>query len=203
MNIYYVIPARKGSKGLPEKNRILFEYTFKTIPKDYWSNVIVTTDDEEIKNMCEGVKVMDRPEELANDTASMKDVLVNVSDGMRNEDVLITLYLTYPERTFEEVENAIQFFVDYKARSLLCRKEVKTHPYLCIYESGKQVVRHDLYRRQDYPKCYEISHYIAICKVEELPLLNKNLYNIDTFYYDIKDVIDVDTPEDLNEYCTK
>lgn len=198
--IYYVIPARAGSKGLPKKNQMLFKHTFGKIPSNYWSNVIVTTDDEEIKKMAEGVKVVHRPEELANDTANIRDVLIHASDGMRDEDIIVMLYLTYPERTFEEVKCALKFFMEYKCCSLLCRKETKTHPYMCVYESGKQVVRHDQYRRQDYPKCYEISHYIAICKVKELKNLNKNLYNIDTFYYDIQDVIDVDTQEDLNEY---
>ena len=200
MNIYYVIPARKGSKGLPNKNRILLQYTIQKIPEDYYSNVIITTDDEEIKNQCGSFRVIDRPGELANDTANIRDVLIHASQGMREKDLIVMLYLPYPEREWNEVLDAIDFFVTYKCKSMLCRKEVMTHPYLCVYESGKQVVKHDLYRRQDYPKCYEISHYIAIAIVEELHNLNKNLYNIDTFYYDIQDVIDVDTEEDLKRY---
>ena len=198
--IYYVIPARKGSKGLPNKNQILFNYTFSIIPEEYWSNVIVTTDDEKIKEMAQDVTVIDRPDELANDTASIKDVLLHASVDMKESDIIVMLYLTYPERTFEEVECALKFFFEYKAESLLCRKETKTHPYLCVYESGRQVVKHNKYRRQDYPKIYEISHYIAIVKVKKLKDLNNNIYNIDTFYYDIGDVIDVDTMEDLRRY---
>ena len=49
-NAWFVIPARKGSKGLPGKNRILLKYTIDTIPKDYHKKVIVSTDDIEIIN---------------------------------------------------------------------------------------------------------------------------------------------------------
>jgi len=42
--IWYVIPAREGSKGLPSKNRLLFNFTAETV-KSVNQDVIVTTDD--------------------------------------------------------------------------------------------------------------------------------------------------------------
>lgn len=195
--IYYVIPAREGSKGLKHKNRKLFNYTISIIPKEYYSNVIVTTDDNEIKKMANGFKVIDRPEHLSNDTASIKDVLMHVSGEMKEDDLIVMLYLTYPKRVFEHVRSAIKYFYDNNAKSLLCKEEVKTHPYLCIYDDGSQIVTHNLYRRQDYPTCYEISHYIAIVKVSEIKNLNNNIYNNETVFYHIDRVIDVDTIQDF------
>ena len=52
--IYYVIPARKGSKGLPFKNRKLFDITAKTIPDDAKPHTIVSTDDEHISELALG-----------------------------------------------------------------------------------------------------------------------------------------------------
>ena len=46
--IYYVIPARKNSKGFRYKNRFLFEQ----LPPDLKNeNVIITSDDEVIEQM--------------------------------------------------------------------------------------------------------------------------------------------------------
>ena len=84
-----------------------------------------------------------------------------------------------------------------QSKSLLCKKEVKTHPYLCIYDNGKQVVKHNLYRRQDYPTIWEISHYICIFEVGELKKLNKNLYNKHTHFMKINDCVDVDYEKDF------
>jgi hypothetical protein len=67
-------------------------------------------------------------------------------------------------------------------------------------DRGSQIVDHDLYRYQDYPEVFEISHYIAIQEVGELPNLNRNLYNEDTVFYPIENVIDVDYEEDFEKF---
>jgi CMP-N-acetylneuraminic acid synthetase len=63
--------------------------------------------------------------------------------------------------------------------------------------TGNQLVEHNLYRRQDYPKVFEISHFISIFEIGELFNLNDNLYNKNTIYYPVGDVVDVDTNKDL------
>lgn len=200
--IYYIIPARKGSKGLPGKNRILFNYTARKIPDEYWNYVFVTTDDEDIMQMSYNFNVIERSQELSCDTANIRDVLLSMSKNFNDDDIFVLLYLTYPQRTWDEIKSALNSFYKTTAKSLLCCQPVRTHPYLCIYKSGLQVVEHDLYRRQDYPECREISHYIAIVQVSEIKKLNKNLYNNNTFFYEIDRVIDIDTQDDLDAYCT-
>lgn len=200
--IHYVIPARKGSKGLPLKNRMLFKHTLDMIPESEYDNVILSTDDELIGEMGYMLNVHFRKPVLSDDYASMKDVLLNIIDEMKIQDgdVVVLLYLTYPQRTWGEVQRALEIFKQSESSSFLCKKDVQTHPYLCIYGTGEQVVEHDLYRRQDYPRCYEISHYIAISYAGEVKNLKKNLYDDGTYFYHIDNVIDVDTPEDLNEF---
>ena len=68
---------------------------------------------------------------------------------------------------------------------------------------GKQIITHDLYRRQDYPKCFEISHFICIFKVNELNNLNKNMYNDNTIFFPIDCVVDVDTQKDFDKVVKK
>lgn len=202
-----IIPARAGSKGFPHKNRFLFEYTAKTIPPSMYSNVVVTTDDPVIKSKAEtyGFRVHMRAEELASDTADIRSVLNDVVQTHNINGVVAMLYLTYPQRTWEHVQQALSFFDEHKASSMLCRKELSVHPYLCLKKvgehQGSQLVPHDLYRRQEYPECFEISHFMAILKTEELEKVNKNLYNKDTIFYNIDQlVIDVDTEEDFKKF---
>jgi CMP-N-acetylneuraminic acid synthetase len=212
-----IIPARLGSKGLPFKNRKLIQHTLSIIPEDKIDSCWISTDDHVISEIAtvQGFNFIRRPDELASDTASIRDVLVHAIDHIRikKDELVLMLYLTYPERTWEDVEGAIDFFFNYYqdglSDSMLCKKEIATHPYLCMQEHGvngifgKQIVSHDLYRRQDYPKCFEISHYISIFKAGSIAKLNQNLYCDSTVFYPIRQVIDVDTQKEFEEFHGK
>lgn len=206
--IKIVIPARRNSKGLPFKNRILFYQTVNKIPTKLYEQVIVSSDDEVIIEECGKIGLMCdvRDSTLAEDTTSTKEVLTDLMNRglIAEEDTVVMLYLTYPERTWKDVKKALDFFDVHKAYSLLCKKEIQgTHPYLYMFDAGnywgEQLVHHDLYRRQDYPKVFEISHFICIFKAKYLATLNNNLYCHWTYFYPISNVVDVDTPEDLKQ----
>lgn len=207
--IYYIIPARKGSKGLPGKNRILFDYTAETLKDkvgDISSMVVVSTDDPVImaKTQEYRFKAIARPDFLSTDNASMKGVILHAicEIDMKPEDIIVVLYLTYPQRTSEEIQKHLEVFQgdNHSNQSQLCRKEVKESPYLMIDESGYPIIENNLYRRQDYPRVFKRSHYICILKAKYIFQLNENLYNEATGYMWIDNVIDIDTPEDLKEY---
>ena len=204
-----IIPARKGSKGLPGKNAILIKHTLSTIPNYVKDNVIITTNDGKVIDQSVGYKILLRNAKLSGDEISTKDVLLDVMQkyNIVDEEIVMMLYLTYPERTWTDIEAALNFFLDNNAKSLLCRVEPKSHPYLCMFSEndnkGSQIVEHNLYRRQDYPECFELSHFICIFRANELEKLNKNLYNKGTIFYKIKRPVDVDTKEDLKRYYDK
>lgn len=209
-----IIPARLGSKGLPFKNRTLFEHTAEIIPENRRKDTYVTTDDPEIIKMATdcGFTVIKRPDEYSADDSSMKSTLIHALENIETEDdeEIIVLYLTYPERTWSDVISAHQYFLNFKSqglgRSLLCKKECKTHPYLAMYEVGldgafgKQIVSHNMYRRQDYPKCFEVCHFIIIFESAYINKLNDNLYCNNTIFFHINDVVDVDTKKDLTKF---
>lgn len=208
--IYYVVPARKGSKELPMKNRELYKYTFDVLNNFPNDNVIITTDDNQIATEAEvyGFNVEKCDPKLYGDAVCLQDVLIDLINkkGLSDNDIIVMLYLTYPERTYSDIKKAIKFFKDKDAKSLLCKKEPKTNPYLCFVENGvhgDQVVNHDLFRRQDYPKIFEISHYIFISYVSEIPNLKKNLFNERTIFFPIRDVIDVDRKEDIEKFAER
>ena len=97
----YIIPARKGSKGLKNKNRLLFDYTAKIIPTEISNDVFVSTDDEWIirKSHEYNFNCLTRNSELAQDDASIKHVLLELIKNYEINDDITMLYLTYPKRT--------------------------------------------------------------------------------------------------------
>jgi hypothetical protein len=208
-----IIPARLGSKGLPFKNRLLFSKTAELIPANKRKDTFVTTDDPEVAALAETYRfgVISRPEQLGEDQTSIRDVMVHAIESLAisSNELVTMLYLTYPQRTWKDVQDATTFFMKYYhlgvTQSLLCKKELKTHPFLSLMEHGvdgifgKQLVQHDLYRRQDYPPCFEISHFISIFRAGAIYKLNKNLYNESTVFYPIRDTVDVDTQKELDQ----
>ena len=121
--IKYVIPARRNSKGLPFKNRKLFEYTIKSIPYEFLNSVIVTTDDEVIIDKCKSLDInyVFRDPLLALDETSTKDVIIDlVNRGLlTNDDTCVMLYLTYPERTWDDIIKAMLFMEENQLNSYL------------------------------------------------------------------------------------
>ena len=202
MNI--LIPARKGSKGFPFKNRKLIKQTLKIIPKEFLERTYVSTDDEEIKkSLPKEVKIHHRSPEVSGDTASTLSTVEEFVKDCEIDGDVVMLYLTYPEREWSHVLSAYEEFKNSNSSSLLCKKKIEVHPYLMMYEEeenrGRQIVKHNLYRRQDYPSCFEISHYISIFSTKELNNLNNNMYNENTYFYRIDNVVDVDYEEDLKK----
>ena len=200
-NCYFLIPARMGSKGFPLKNRKLFEYTAKIIPEDVKRKTFVSTDDDYIKDIAKqnGISVIHRPPELAQDETSMKDVLkhfIETKNISCNEDVTL-LYLTYPERTWKDVENIYDHFSTIEEKSLVCCEEVQEHPYLCFHErennKAELIVDHKFYRRQDYPSCLRLSMFVACYTVDIVDELHNLMFEKNTHFYKLqKHKVDVD-----------
>ena len=207
-NPFFVIPARRDSKGLLFKNRKLLDYTINNIPTELHEKTIVTTDDEKIieRLSATNINVLRRDERLCLDDISIKDVMLDVVKKfqMKSDDIIVMLYLTSPGRKFSDIKKILDYYFDREIKTLTCCVEPKTHPYLVLYkkedQKGEQVVEHDLYRRQDYPECFEIRHFVCIFQVEEIQRLNNNMYNESTIFYKIDNDIDVDHENDLKEF---
>ena len=148
-----------------------------------------------------------RSKKNASDEATTKEFITEIVEDLKfdKDDIVVMLYLTYPGRSIKEIENAIHFFTSNNAKSLICKKDTQSYPYLMMFEKennlGEQVIKHDLCRRQDYKKVFEICHYIVIFKKLEVVNLNNNLYNENTIFYKIKKkIFDIDTEKDLQEF---
>lgn len=109
-NIIAVIPARGGSKRIPKKNikefhgKPLISYSIESaINSNLFSNVIVSTDDEEIAKISKlyGAEVpFLRPKDLSDDYTGTADVVDHAVKFLKNKglkvDYVCTIYATAP-----------------------------------------------------------------------------------------------------------
>ncbi len=127
-----IIPARGGSKGVPRKNlrslagqpliahSILDAKEAKLIDRVY-----VSTDDSEIADIAKlyGAEVIQRPAELATDTASSEVALLHALAEIEQAgcfpELVVFLQCTSPIRTGDDIDGAIAQLMSENADSLL------------------------------------------------------------------------------------
>lgn len=131
-----VIPARGGSKRLPNKNILPFcgePLIIRTIKvaleSNYIDKVVITSDSDKVleivsKNISSKDKeivCIKRPYALATDTANQADVIEHVIDTLGKEtlDSIVLLQPTSPLRTSEDVDKAYQLFMQNKTGSVI------------------------------------------------------------------------------------
>jgi len=144
-NIFGVIPARGGSKGVPRKNikdfcgKPLIAWTIEEMKKSrYIDRIIVSTEDEEIAEVTRkygGEVPFMRPKELAQDTSTDLEFFEHALLWLKeNEgyvpDICLRLPTTSPLRRVEDVDLGIEKLVDTpEADGLRPMAEPDRHPY--------------------------------------------------------------------------
>lgn len=118
MDFLGIIPARGGSKGVPRKNikliggHPLIAWTIQAARESkLLDRVIVSTEDREIAAISRayGAEVLDRPTELAVDTALSRDVIAHALEatGAANS---VLLQATSPIRSPRLIDRVIEAF---------------------------------------------------------------------------------------------
>jgi len=221
MNIVGMIPARSGSQGILDKNirdfcgRPLISYAIEAaLGCNRINKVCLNSDSETYLEIGRkfGAQPYLRPSEFARDDASMKSVVVDfinsLGDGGELFDAVAVLYPTYPLRDSDDIDKIIAAFESLEGcRSLVGLRKPRTHPYKCytLEEQNHPVsvldIDEDLfYRRQNYPRHFEITHWACVISTANLDRLNFQLVDRETFGYVITDNVrlaDVDTPLDF------
>ena len=158
-----IIPLRKGSKGIPGKNkkkmlgRPLFSWVLGAAIFSDLDEVYVFTDDEEILTFISKeyhwtskVKGLLRNNENANDTASTESAMLEFAEKIHHDfDVLCLLQATSPLTTSQDINNALsQISAEGKTSAL---SVVKTHRFTWNADGTPQ--NYDVFnrpRRQDF-----------------------------------------------------
>ena len=209
-----IIPARSGSKGLPNKNILmlgnkpLIAYTIEAALKSKeFERVVVSTDSLEYKYIAEkfGAEVFMRSEELSNDKASsfvvIEDVLKKIETTI---DYFVLLQVTSPFRNENHIKESIKVFengIDTYDFLVSMQKSDKSSSLIKpIYNSGtleEYNIDYSNYSRQKYDE-YHPNGAIFIGKVKEY-LEQKHFFGkrSKAYFMNKEDSVDIDDSFDF------
>ena len=186
-----VILARAGSKGVPGKNvapvagRPCLAWTIEhALATRGIDEVVLTTDDPRAAAIAraQGVRVIDRPAELAHDRASVDDAvrhaMLGVAPDAADRDACVVLYANVPVRPADLTERALRLLASSGADSVQSYAPVgKHHPWWTVRigeGSGTlapwegDVLYHSVYRRQELPPAYVPDGGVVVVSVQAL-----------------------------------
>jgi CMP-N,N'-diacetyllegionaminic acid synthase len=216
-----IIPARQGSKGVPNKNIVdcagkpLLAWTIEAARSaGYIKDTIVSTDCPKIARIAEsfGANVpFRRKKELADDDASVVDVVYDVLNQIpcveNKYELIALLQPTSPLRTHRHIDEAISKFLQNRTSEtdtmfsavrvdskVLWTFHADQEDRFVVPVQKKLLVNP---RRQTLPKCYAPNGAIYIAQVPAF----SGFFGEKTLVYEMGDVdsIDVDSYEDLSK----
>lgn len=206
------IPARKGSKRIKNKNKLiidgkpLFQYSVDVAKNSkYIDDVLVSTDSDEILEKAKSLGCIVnglRPEELSNDYARIIDaILYELNKLDKRYDAIVLLQPTYPLRTDKMLDEAIEEYFIKETSLITVVKSNEPVVFLRRLDGDGNLIKviddtSDV-RSQDFKTYYRIVGSIYINNIDTInsnTVLNENEvpFEIDE-YYDV----DLDTNKDL------
>ncbi|MDC0280238.1 acylneuraminate cytidylyltransferase family protein [Akkermansiaceae bacterium] len=219
MNVYTIIPARGGSKGVPKKNikllkgKPLIAYTIEySIKSKLVNKTVVSTDAIEIANIAKslGAKVpFMRPDHLAEDLTPDFPVFKNALSELENIfeekiDLFILLRPTSPFRPAGLIEMGVnQMIKNPKASSLRSVAISKEHPWRQWTSNGDFIVGYDKdtiepynIPRQKLPEIYFQTGDIEIIRRSTIIDGSISGDHVIPLIIDHGDMVDIDTDND-------
>lgn len=212
-----VVPARSGSKGIPNKNIIkvkgkpLIDYTIsEALKSKYLDKIIVSTDSEHIKEIalnCGAEVPFLRPIELASDKSKTIDAIIYTLKELEKEalifDYLVLLQPTQPLRKSFHIDEAIELIIKKNQESLVSISKVKEHPILIRSLTKEGTVKKLLdlnssVPRQEFPDYYKVDGIIYINKISSITPQTSMNDNTLAYIIERKYALDIDEPLDLD-----
>lgn len=205
MKILAVIPARAGSKGIPNKNiRIigghpLIYYSIKNaLSSEYITDVVITTDSPEVqiiaKQMGAGCKW--REERLCGDEVTLDAVIADAIPAGEQWDYIVTMQPTSPTLRVETLDKAIAYALNKDLDTLISAINA---PHLSWSEKdGVKVPNYtERLNRQYLPPCYLETGAFVISKASVVTETTRIGKKVDVYEIPEGEAQDVDTFSDL------
>lgn len=205
MKILAVIPARSGSKGIPNKNiRLLAGYPMiyyainNAKKSNYISDIIVTTDSPEIQIIASqmGVDCKWRSFELCKDDVTLDAVVYDAIPNSTIWDYIITLQPTSPTLSVKTLDQAIRVTMDLNLDTLI---SVVNSPHLTWRDEGGIKIPNYTKRlnRQYLAPLYVETGTFLITKACFVSPESRIGPNVDVFEVPADEAIDIDNFDDL------
>lgn len=214
LRVLAIIPARAGSKRVKNKNirelggKPLITWSIEAAKESkYIDHIYVSTDSEKIQEFASKNNVDSKPlrsVELASDTASSVDVVVEAINLKSGYDLIVLLQPTSPLRKANHIDEALELYCKKKANSVISVCESEAHPSWCapIGENlslEKLVKNVQAKRSQDLEKTYRLNGAIYIKDIESFKSDRSLLAMENSFAYIMSksSSVDIDTEEDF------
>lgn len=208
-----IIPARKGSKGIPGKNKKilngkpLIQYTIDVAKKIFpITSICISTNDLDIQQIGieNGLNIPDlRPDYLSNDTSSARDVILyEVLKTGRKIDAIVYLQPTSPLRTTQNIQEAINLYDRDLMDMLVSVTNTKANPYFNLFEEdeNENLVLSKMHKsksRQEAPKVYQFNGAIYIINFQSITRSEiAEFKKIKKYVMSEENSIDIDEPMD-------
>ena len=212
-----IIPARSGSKGLPDKNikelagKPLIAYSIEAaIKSNCFDTVMVSTDSEkyaEIGRLYGAEVPFLRSDRTSSDTASSWDTVQEVLDGYEKMgmtfDTFCLLQPTSPLRTDQDIRNAYALYKEKASFAVVSVCEAEHSPLWCGQLPENQefigfIKPESQKRRQDAGKFYRLNGAIYIVNIERFKE-DRFFYQEGSFAYIMNQnrSVDIDTEIDF------
>ncbi len=216
MNVLCTICARGGSKGLKNKNILLFKkmplisHTIKIAKKSkVFSKIVISSDSQKILNISKKENpnlLIKRPYNLSNSRvlkvlAIRHALKVSETNFKMKFDYIVDLDITSPIRKTLDIQRALKKIVREKNEILVSAIPSKKNPYFNMVEFDKKKklkrvknISKKVYNRQGAPKVYDMNASIYIWKRKTL-LTKEDLFYGNTSLYLMKNQLafDIDT----------
>lgn len=202
-----IIPARGGSKGIPNKNirflsgKPLIFYSLNTANNSTHNlDIIVSTESSKIKNWVNqlGYAVIDRPNSLSSDEATLDEVITSVyldNFAKSGYDFVVTIQPTSPLLTSITLDRAINEFINCNYDTLI---SVVNHPHLSWRDEGSEIAPNYLLRknRQELPNYYLETGAFVISRSSNFENASRISGKISVFEIPNNESIDIDDYND-------
>jgi CMP-N,N'-diacetyllegionaminic acid synthase len=186
MRTLVVIPARSGSKGLPDKNikvlngKPLIHYSIEVAQQIFDNeDICISTDSDKYIKIAEktGLRIpFVRPKTLSTDNATTQDVLLHCLDFYEQKGVFYDyILLLQPTSPFREKKHLEDILMENNedCDMIVSVKETDSNPYYVLLEENeegylKKLMKGEFTRRQDCPKVYEYNGSMYLIRVSSI-----------------------------------